>query len=119
MEGITFEDKICIEKFLPYKNNQQEINILASGGGSNSEYWMQMKANIFGKNVVKLCHNESGTMGAMIFAAIGEGYYRSFRQAFQQCIKIREIYRPDSAISEMYDEKYNSYLVFREHCALM
>lgn len=119
MEGITFEDKICIEKFLPYKNNQQEINILASGGGSNSEYWMQMKANIFGKNIVKLCHNESGTMGAMIFAAIGEGYYRSFRQAFQQCIKIREIYRPDSAISEMYDEKYNSYLVFREHCALM
>lgn len=119
MEGITFEDKICIEKFLPYKNNQQEINILASGGGSNSEYWMQMKANIFGKNIVKLCHNESGTMGAMIFAAIGEGYYSSFHHAFQQCIKIKEIYRPDSAISEMYDEKYNNYLVFREHCALM
>lgn len=114
MEGITFEDKICIEKLLSFKDTQQEINILASGGGANSEYWMQLKANIWGKNVVKLCHHESGTMGAMIFAAIGEGYYDSFDSAFHKCMKVKKIYRPDRAISEKYCEKYRDYLVFRE-----
>lgn len=115
MEGITFEDKFCLEKFLPFKKSNQEIDVLVSGGGSNSEYWMQMKANIFEKNIVKLRHCESGTMGAMIFAAVGEGCYKSFDEAFKKCMKVKKIYEPDKAASEMYHEKYLDYLSFRNH----
>lgn len=113
MEGITFEDKLCLEKLLLYKGKKQKIDVLVSGGGTNSDYWMQMKANIYDKNIVKLRHSESGTMGAMIFAAIGEGYYDSFDEAFKKCIKVKKIYQPDKAVSEMYHEKYLDYLSFR------
>lgn len=113
MESITFEDKFCLEKFLPYKESDQEINVLVSGGGTNSKYWMQMKSNIFEKNIIKLRHCESGTMGAMIFAAIGEGCYKGFDDAFKKCIKVKKIYEPDKALSEMYREKYLNYLSFR------
>lgn len=73
-----------------------------------------MKANIYGRNVVRLKHKEAGTMGAMIFAAIGEGCYDSFDTAFERCIRVKEIYHPDEEICEMYYEKYMKYLSFRE-----
>ena len=114
MESVAFEGKICLEKIIPYKEEHREISVFTSGGGANSDYWMQMKANIYGRNVVRLKHKEEGTMGAMIFAAIGEGCYDSFDTAFERCIRVKEIYHPDEEICEMYYEKYIKYLSFRE-----
>ncbi len=114
MESITFEDRICLEKMVPYKADSRKMNVLTSGGGANSGYWLQMKADIYGRNVIKMKHSEAGTMGAMIFAAVGEGCYNSFHRAFETCIRVKDVFYPNQEFHEMYQEKYMNYLSFRK-----
>lgn len=114
MESIAFEIKLCLESPPPQTGNGRDTRIFASGGGANSAYWLQMKADIYGRSVVRFRHREAGTMGAMLLAAVGEGYYDSFDAAFHACIREQDIYTSDPELSQRYQEKYLRYLIFRK-----
>lgn len=111
MEGIAFEVRICRDRLRPLLKEAQEI--IAVGGGANSDYWLQMKSNILGCTLKKPHHAQSGTMGCMLLAAVGEKYYESLAEASEVCIRTGKIFYPEPQYKMLYDEKYNQYLELR------
>ena len=111
MEGIAFEIRICRDRLRLLLTDIQEVT--AAGGGAKSDYWLQMKSNILGCALRRLRHAQSGTMGCMLLAAVGEGYYTSLAEASEVCIKTGKIFYPEPQYKILYDKKYNQYLELR------
>lgn len=57
--------------------------LTASGGGSLSDLWLQIKADILGKEIRRSSHPDSGTLGAAILAGYSTGVYAHLDQALE------------------------------------
>ena len=84
LERISFEIKHNLDLLALAGVEINEIR--AIGGGAKSEKWLQLKADIFGKNVVALDVSEGVCMGAAILAGTAIGKYNSVREAVQTLI---------------------------------
>lgn len=107
MEGITLELKLNIDML---EQNGIKIDCLnASGGGSKSEYWLQLKADVTGKTIRSLNINEAGCLAASIIAGYGTGIYSSMEEAAYNIIKIKKEYYPDKSKAEYYKNRFQVY----------
>lgn len=111
MESIAFEVNICLEKWRAQQIYYKKLAV--TGGGSHSDYWLQLKANITGLTVERLRHTQSGTMGAMLLAAAGIGCYTSIEEACHACIRTERTFMPQEAYRSLFEEKYMRYQQFR------
>lgn len=81
--------------------------VCSVGGGSNSPFWMQVKADILGMQICVPQIQEASGTGAAILAAVGSGYYGSFQEALQQMSpKKWAVYAPDAQRSKLYQISY-------------
>ncbi|MBE6541585.1 MAG: hypothetical protein E7672_03980 [Ruminococcaceae bacterium] len=84
----------------------QEIR--AMGGGANSPFWCQMKADMTGKRLVTLKNKETACLGSAILAGVGIGAFSSVEEAVQK-IELGRVYESQGTdYSECY-ERYLSY----------
>lgn len=80
LEGIAFELRLHFEGVEAAL--QREIEQLTlMGGGSRSDLWCQVIADITGKNIHRATIPEATAMGAGILAAVGVGIYPNFQRA--------------------------------------
>ncbi|MBE6959017.1 MAG: hypothetical protein E7447_07715 [Ruminococcaceae bacterium] len=108
MEGVAF---------LLRKNCQslKEANlpcesILAVGGGTKSEIWCQMWADVTGIPVKIPAEQEAACLGAAMIGAVADGHFADYAEAVAACVEIRAEYKPRKGA--YYEEKY------RRFCAL-
>lgn len=80
-----------------------------TGGGSKSPYWLQMKADITGKECVTLNITESGCQAAAMLAGVQAGVYGSVEEAVGVLVKEKESYEPRPAQQAEYAEKFALY----------
>jgi len=81
----------------------------AMGGGSKSPMWLQLKADITGKEVVALAVSECGCLGAAILAGVGIGEYSSVDEAVKLLVKEKGSYQPNPEMHKRYSETYDIY----------
>jgi len=107
MEGVAFSlrDSLTIFEELGIKGD----TIIASGGGANSEEWLQMQADIFYRKV-KVCEvNEQACLGACILAGAGTGIFK-VEEAAKRFVSFREkVYTPDPENMRIYDAQYEQF----------
>ena len=107
LEGITYEMLYNMDYL---KKAGIEIHTLSAvGGGSKSELWLQIKADITGRKVIALEVEEAGTLGTAIFAGTAAGIYRSVNEAVSQLVKVRKEFYPDEKTHQIYLEYYEKY----------
>ena len=86
----------------------QQIRTL--GGGSKSELWNQIKADITGKCLYTTqSSQDTACLGAAILAGVAAGMFSSIEDACDSMIKIKKIYKPDPANHELYLREYKKY----------
>ena len=69
LEGIGFYIKDC---FLKMQTPFGKIDVLiATGGGSNSEKWLQITADVLTLKVISNTVIEAGSLGAAILTGVG------------------------------------------------
>ncbi len=107
MEGITFELKLNIDTL--EKNGVKIDSLNASGGGSKSDFWLQLKADITGKTIRSLKVGEAGCLAAAIIAGYGMGKYLSISEAAERIVKIKQEYYPDRKNSGYYSNRFELY----------
>jgi len=106
LEGICYELRLNIESL---RQAGLDINHLrAVGGGSRSDRWMQLHADILGIPIEVTDVNEAGCRGAAFLAGYGKGIYTS-QDDIIDMVKVKKIYEPRSNVSQIYDETYNNY----------
>ncbi len=106
IEGSTFYLRACLEA-LPSEIVIEKLH--AAGGGSKSEAWLQVCADILGRQVVQPVINEAGALGAAILAGAGSGVFNSMREGVQAMVKQRRTFEPRPAVQRLYDDRFEKY----------
>lgn len=113
MEGIAYEMKMNILSL-----NDAGVNIdrlTACGGGSRSQVWLQMRADIFNLPIDVLEVEEAGTLGATILAGIACGLFKSIEDGVARLVKIKKTYNPNQKNHEIYMDYFEKYQKMYKH----
>lgn len=105
-EGIGFRIKVIINLLEKINKPVNELRIF--GGGSRSDVWSRIIADITGKPIVKLSTSEAGSIGACILAGIGARLFEEAEDAFAH-IKTAKVYEPDNETVRFYEDRYEHY----------
>jgi xylulokinase len=107
MEGITFSLLESIQLFR--ERGKEIIQVVSIGGGAKNDVWLQMQADIFQANIVKLSNEQGPGMGAAMLAAYGCGWFESLEQCAKQFIKVEKTYEPKPDNVKIYKELFQLY----------
>jgi xylulokinase len=108
LEGIALEQLFALNSV--EKAVGSNIKKLAAiGGGAKSEFWCQIIADVTGKSISLPVNQEASSLGAAISAAVGAGWYNSFKTAAREMSKIGKIIKPNRANHKKYIRIFSSY----------
>lgn len=107
LEGIAYEMKLNLNIL---KRGNVDIKYLnASGGGSNSYKWLQMKANIYNVPINKINGKECGARGGAILASVAFKEYQNINEAIKSFVKIEKTFIPNKDMNLLYEKSFKKY----------
>lgn len=107
LEGICYELCLNVQGLEDAGVHVQRLR--CTGGGSKSAYWLQLKADITGRECVRLNVSESGCQAAAILAGVQAGEYASVEEAVGSLVKEKESFEPREAEHARYQEQFEVY----------
>ena len=100
LEGITMNLKTVYD-FLSEKVPLED-DLIICGGGSRSDFWMQLFADIFDTDIRRTnVDQDAASLGAAAIAARGAGLITNYR-VLEQAVKTQAVYHPDEENSRFY-----------------
>lgn len=106
MEGIAFEQRLSGDG-LAAAMGQSIGEYVALGGGSRSDLWCQIVADVTGVPVVRAATAEATCLGAGILAAVVVGWYPDLPTAADAMTGTAGRFEPDPATQAIYDRIYS------------
>ena len=107
LEGETYEMMLNIQCL---KACGVDIGkVITVGGGSNSPLWMQIRADVFGRDIYLPANKEAGTLASALLGYVGMGVYPSIREAQKQMIEYSGHFVPDAQRHALYQPCYEKY----------
>jgi xylulokinase len=106
IEGATFYLKACVDD-LPGTGIVVD-DFRAVGGGSKSDVWVQLSADIMGRPLVRPEVTEAGALGASIIAGIGIGAFATYEEGVAAMVRLERVFEPDV-------ERHAAYQPWFEH----
>lgn len=79
------------------------------GGGSKSDAWIQISADILGRPFVRPKINEAGVLGAAILSGAGCGVFPSLQTGVDIMVQLERTFDPDPKKHALYDERFGKY----------
>lgn len=89
--------------------------LIITGGGSNSDLFMQILADVFQLPTVRNEVNGAAGMGAAICAAVAAGVYGSFEEAVKNMVRFRDTFEPDTENAALYEKMLPIYSSITAH----
>jgi xylulokinase len=93
LEGVAYSARHLLES-LEQAGGVSPSELRASGGGSQSDLWCQIKADVLDRPVARLVNPLSGCLGAALMAASGAGLVESVRVAARERVPIERRFEP-------------------------
>ncbi|MCA1441787.1 carbohydrate kinase [Ensifer sp. IC4062] len=107
LEGVAFGHRQHIETI---RNAGASFNeAVLSGGGSRSQLWPQIFADVLGVPVSVAASRETGALGAAIAAGTGIGLFADFTEGANAMVRVDRHYRPNGALAAHYHRRYAFY----------
>ncbi len=107
MEGAAYEMRLNMERLEQAGVPIEEL--YATGGGANSSQWLQIKADIYGKRVVPLGVEQSGTIACIMLAGVACGKFQSLEEATNIFVTRKDCYEPREEVRKKYENLYHEY----------
>lgn len=108
IEGLNYAS-LDMLKALELGAGIKAEKIIAIGGGTRNELWMQNKADISGRPVQTLVVKESTALGAAMLAGVGSGVYKDLAEAVQHVSKPGKLFEPNARLVPLYAELFEIY----------
>jgi xylulokinase len=108
LEGVAFSVRHLLETAEQAAARPVD-SLLCSGGGTHSDLWCQIKADVLGRELQRLRVSESGVLGAAIIAGTGTGILPDLATATSQMVGIDRTFLPDERYRNLYDDLYKVY----------
>ena len=108
-EGVAYGANHCIVSMKKAGYDVKEI--YACGGLAQSDFWMQMHADIIGVPMYTTVESHSaGCLGDCIIAAVGVGIYPNFWEAADSMIRVDKEYIPNMEAHKEYQFYMDRYM---------
>jgi sugar (pentulose or hexulose) kinase len=104
-EGIAYEFRLAMEGIQAATGERIDEYVIL-GGGSNSDLWCQIMADVLGATVTRAHTPEATNLGAGILGAFGIGWHPSVEDAAAAMTDVAERFRPDDATRAFYDQVF-------------
>ena len=112
MEGVAYSLRHNLE--IAEEAGADAEVLRAMGGSANSLLWTQIKSDVTGKPIVVPSSDTATTLGAVILAGIGVGFYESYEEAVKLTVKETRRHEPNPENKAVYDKNYETYLALYE-----
>jgi len=107
-EGVAYGTAVIIKTM---EKQGIEINeIVACGGCTNSDLWMQIHSDITGKPITIPSEKQAVVLGSAILAATAAGIYPSIVVAAENMVKINKIIEPNLSRTKEYEFYIEQYV---------
>jgi xylulokinase len=101
LEGVLMNMREILE--ICSQAGLQTDQIIASGGATNEQLWLQLLADVLGREVVTVTGAaEGGAYGAALAAGVGAGVWPDLQAALGQ-VKVERTFTPDPGSQERYE----------------
>ena len=107
LEGITFYLKESVDA-LP-ATGIEITDFRAVGGGSRSDAWLQITADILQRPLVRPRFTEAGALGAAIIAGVGSGAFPSYQAGVEVMVSLERTFEPDRQKRAPYEARFEKY----------
>ena len=108
IEGISMGTRAILEAFA--KGGYQGSEMVAGGGATKSDLFMQIHADTAGIPVRIPASTDGPSLGSAILAAHGAGHFASIDEGIAAMVKPGRVIEPDPHAAKAYDEIYARYL---------
>jgi len=112
MEGVCFEMKMVLDAIIDSAGTDPK-EIRSAGGGSKSDLWNQMQADIYNLPIQLTKTAEATSLGVAMCVAVGHGFYKSLHEAAEKMVKLDKRYEPIPenvekyrALAAIYEQMY-------------
>lgn len=107
MEGTAMEMRLNAETVKDYSIKLN--NLVATGGGANSDKWLQIKSNVQNLPIKVLRSSEGGLCGCAMLSALGLKKVADLKEAREIFVKYTKSFTPDAKAHTAYGESYRKY----------
>ncbi|MEK4271298.1 xylulokinase [Bacillus sp. FSL W8-0940] len=107
IEGITFSLYESIEQFRA--GGKKISRVISIGGGAKSEQWLQIQADMFNAEIIRLKSGQGPAFGAAMLAAVGCGWFPALEACAEQFVHVKESFLPRPEFSERYQDIFPIY----------
>lgn len=111
-EGVAYIHKYHVDFLKDAGLPLKEIRL--TGGTSKSKVWNQIFANVLQTPIIGVDCEETGALGAAIVAGIGAGVYKSYDDAFEHAVRVKEPVMPDESTYPIYERRYKEWTAINE-----
>jgi sugar (pentulose or hexulose) kinase len=108
LEGIAFEQLLAVdavEQAVGTKVNE----FVAIGGGAANQLWCSILADVTGRRILIPDSTEASGLGAAIAAAVGAGWYRTFKDGAREMTGEQKEIRPNQENHRKYSRLFLRY----------
>lgn len=107
LEGSLFYLRECLERAREAGIGVDQFR--AVGGGSKSDTWLQMTADILNTPLVRPKQTEAGALGAAMLAAVGTRAFASLEEAAEALVEADRDFEPVPEVSAQYEGHFTRY----------
>ncbi|MEG9438244.1 carbohydrate kinase [Edaphobacter sp. HDX4] len=108
-EGLAFVIRECLSA----TSEAEPAEIRLCGGGSRSDFFCQVIADVCGIAAIRTGDSEVGARGAFLFALTATGVYATLEEAAVQHLPPSQTFEPSKATIGAYMERYRLFLELR------
>jgi xylulokinase len=110
LEGLAFESRLLIDR-LEAASSTTITRVTAMGGGSQSELWLQIMADVLGRDVSVAESTEAASLGAAILAAhaVDFGGRMALEQRAERMTRTGARFAPRDTESRLYARLFETY----------
>lgn len=107
MEGVAYSLRHNLE--IAEQADAHAGTLRSMGGAANSGLWMQIKADVTGKDFAVPSADTATALGAAILAGVGTGEFSDFEDAVRRTVTIRRRFAPNPENAAAYSQGYAVY----------
>jgi xylulokinase len=112
MEGVAYSARLLFET-LQQSACLKPAAINHSGGGSSSDIWCQIRADVLGRPIQRTAARDAGVIGAALMAGVGSGAFTSLTDAAKLFVHKDQTFTHDLT-AERHDRRFADYKLLYE-----
>jgi xylulokinase len=109
-ESVAFAIRLNLDHIMKYVPDLDCL--IVSGGGSSSDTWCQIKADVTGLPIKRVKEKDTSLVGAAILGAVATGLYEDIDDCSESFVKIDHTFYPSSELMDHYSDRYDRFKHF-------